>query len=168
MCARYFRGRELEPAGWPLPWRPLSSLFTGSCLPAALTAQATAPARHAQESTATPLLNAHTHALSLSFFSRQATVMIASGAVCARYFSGRELGFAVGLTETTHNLANWVGKVGRGVYVLACVCVCVRARAGPVCASWSSNGCLPRVASTGGRRCAWMCGLLGLACILCR
>eukprot|EP00128_Syssomonas_multiformis_P001331 Colp12_sorted_trinity150504_noHs@15427 len=41
----------------------------------------------------------------------EGSVVVAQGAVCAHWFGGRQLAFAVGMTELSHNLANWLAKV---------------------------------------------------------
>jgi len=45
----------------------------------------------------------------------ESTVMVAQGAICAQWFSGKELAVAVGFTEMTHNMGNWLGKVSINV-----------------------------------------------------
>merc|ERR1711865_217209 len=48
----------------------------------------------------------------------ESTVLVAQGAICAQWFGGatkKELAFAIGITEMTHNMGNWLGKVSINV-----------------------------------------------------
>jgi len=45
------------------------------------------------------------------FGAGEGPIMVAQVAICAQWFSGAELGLAVGITEMSHNMSNWFGKV---------------------------------------------------------
>ena len=46
----------------------------------------------------------------------ESTVMVAQGTMCAQWFRSKDqLALAIGVTEMTHNLGNWLGKVAINV-----------------------------------------------------
>jgi len=47
----------------------------------------------------------------LIFGIGEGTVIVAQGAACAQWFQGGELTFAIAITEMTHTIANWLGKI---------------------------------------------------------